>query len=319
MTSDHFKFDSALWAIILGGSSGFGLAAAKKLSRHGMNLCLVHRDRKGAMKSIEAEFEKIRASGVKVLTHNVNALAPEGIVKVLDSLKSAMGEQGSVRMMLHSIAYGNLKLLAPEPAMKHDRHDQLLSKLSEELGLKPEALQTAVDNLFHEGHESLAGLTSPPEYNSETLLQDEDFSLTIYSMGSSLATWVQEIFKRGMFADDARVLGMTSEGNEVAWKGYAAVSAAKVVLEAIMRAIATEYAPYGIRANIIQAGVTDTPALRLIPGSAHLKAAAKARNPFRRITTPEDVAGFIFLMCLEESAWANGNIIRVDGGEHSSG
>ena len=122
-----------------------------------------------------------------------------------------------------------------------------------------------------------------------------------------------------MFHQDARILGMTSEGNEIAWKGYAAVSAAKVALESIVRAIAVEYAPYGIRANIIQAGVTDTPALRLIPGSKHLKAAAKMRNPFNRITTPEDVANFIALMCLEEAGWVNGNIIRVDGGEHISG
>ena len=41
------KFNPDFWALILGGSSGFGLATARKLSAHGMNLCLVHRDRKG--------------------------------------------------------------------------------------------------------------------------------------------------------------------------------------------------------------------------------------------------------------------------------
>ena len=140
-------------------------------------------------------------------------------------------------------------------------------------------------------------MASPAKYNNEELLHDEDFALTIHSMGSSLATWVQEIFKRKMFASDARIMGLTSEGNDIAWRGYAAVSAAKVALESIARSISVEYAPYGLRANIIQAGVTDTPALRLIPGSAHLKATAKLRNPFNRITTPEDVANFIYLMC----------------------
>jgi enoyl-[acyl-carrier protein] reductase I len=57
----------------------------------------------------------------------------------------------------------------------------------------------------------------------------------------------------------------------------------------------------------------------MIPGNQHLKAAAKTRNPFDRITTPQDVANFIYLMCLDEAAWVNGNIIRVDGGEHISG
>jgi len=314
-----FSFAPTYWALILGGSSGFGLATAKKLSRHGMNICIVHRDRKGAMKRIEPEFQHIRDTGVKLLTFNVNALAAEGVQQALDGLQDAMGKEGRVRMMLHSIAYGNLKLLAREHPDVHTKHDELLSKLARELGVEQASLQATFDNLFEHGEERLAQVASPAQYNSEELLHDEDFALTIYSMGSSLATWVQEVFRRNLFADDARVLGLTSEGNEIAWKGYAAVSAAKVALESIARSIAVEYAPYGIRANIIQAGVTDTPALRLIPGSAHLKATAKLRNPFNRITTPEDVADFIFLMCLDEAAWANGNIIRVDGGEHISG
>ncbi|MFQ5650912.1 MAG: SDR family oxidoreductase [bacterium] len=313
------RFDSKYWALILGGSSGFGLATAKKLSRHGMNLCLVHRDRRGAMKRIEPEFEELRQTGVQVLTYNVNALTHEGVAEVLDGLQQTMADSDSVRMLLHSIAYGNLKLLSPTHPAGLESHRHLIGKLGQELGIAPDSLQAAFDKLFDEGSEALAGIASPPRYNSEDLLQDEDFALTIYSMGSSLATWVQEVFKRNMFAEDARVLGLTSEGNEVAWRGYAAVSAAKVALEAIARAIAVEYAPYGIRANIIQAGVTDTAALRLIPGNQHLKAAAKLRNPFNRITTPEDVANFIYLMCLDEAAWANGNIIRVDGGEHIGG
>jgi NAD(P)-dependent dehydrogenase (short-subunit alcohol dehydrogenase family) len=105
----------------------------------------------------------------------------------------------------------------------------------------------------------------------------------------------------------------------VAWKGYAAVAAAKVALESIVRAIAVELAPYGIRANVIQAGITDTPALRAIPGNILLKAQARLRNPFRRLTTPQDIANMIYLLSLDEAAWVNGAIIRVDGGEHISG
>jgi NAD(P)-dependent dehydrogenase (short-subunit alcohol dehydrogenase family) len=312
-------FNSNYWALILGGSSGFGLATAKKLSRHGMNICIVHRDRKGVMKRIEPEFQKLRETDVQILTYNVNALSKEGIEQVLDGLQSAMGTTGRIRMILHSIAYGNLKLISQEHPETHKAHDSLVTKLSQSLNISKETLQSTFDTLFEEGEENLVGVTSPAKYSYDDVLHDEDFALTIYSMGSSLATWVQEVFKRKMFADDARVLGLTSEGNEIAWKGYAAVSAAKVVLESIARSIAVEYAPYGIRANIIQAGVTDTPALRLIPGNSHLKATAKRRNPFHRITTPEDVANFIYLMCLDEAAWANGNIIRVDGGEHISG
>ena len=284
-----------------------------------MTICIVHRDRKGAMKRIEPEFDEISKTGVQFQAHNVNALTAEGIESVLAALQTSLGENGRVRMLMHSIAYGNLKLLVAQDGAAKSAHARLVEDLSQALGVSRAKLQTVIDEQFENGGYQLAKVTSPPAYSDAELLHDEDFSLTVHSMGTSLASWVQEVFDSGMFADDARILGMTSEGNEIAWRGYAAVSAAKVALEAVMRSIAVEYAPYGIRANIIQAGVTDTPALRLIPGSQHLKAAARLRNPFRRITTPEDVANFIFLMCRDEAAGVNGNIIRVDGGEHIGG
>ena len=109
--------------------------------------------------------------------------------------------------------------------------------------------------------------------------------------------------------------GLTSEGNELAFRGYAAVAAAKATMESIVRAIALELAPYGVRANVVQPGVTDTPALALIPGQRQMKASARLRNPFGRLTTPDDVADFIALLCTDEAAWVNGALLRVDGGE----
>ena len=68
-----------------------------------------------------------------------------------------------------------------------------------------------------------------------------------------------------------------------------------------------------------QAGVTDTRALRLTPGSGQMKAAARLKNPLGRLTTPADVADFIALLCTDEARWVNGALIRVDGGEHIAG
>ena len=99
----------------------------------------------------------------------------------------------------------------------------------------------------------------------------------------------------------------------------AKVAAAKVALESIVRAMAVELAPFGIRSNVVQAGITDTPALQAIPGSDHLKANARSRNPLGRLTTPRDVANVIYLLSLDDAAWINGEVIRVDGGEHISG
>jgi NAD(P)-dependent dehydrogenase (short-subunit alcohol dehydrogenase family) len=309
------NFASGQWAVILGGSSGFGLATAKVLAEHGMNLCIVHRDRRSQLAQIEPEFEKLRGSGVSVQIHNTDALAAAKRGAVLDSLTDAMGE-GRVRVLLHSIAFGNLKPLAPP--MPHSAREAT-TKLAAELGLEAGHVQDAVDALFSEGAAGAHPLATPPSYSDKDFLEEEDFSRTIFNMGTSLLGWVQDLFERKLLADDARIFGLTSEGNQVAWRGYAAVAAAKVALESLARSIAVEYAPYGIRCNVLQPGITETPALAAIPGSDQMKYQAQMRNPFHRLTTPLDVANAIYLLSLDEAAWINGAVIRVDGGEHISG
>ena len=257
------------WAVILGGSSGFGLATAHALASRGMNLCLVHRDRRSHLARIEPEFEKLRGAGVEVLATNADALDPEKRGGILDALAAAMGDDARVRVLLHSIAFGHLRPLVPE--------------------------------------EGGRGLT------------ERDVAHTIHCMGTSLFDWVRDLFARGLFEKDARVFGLTSEGNAVAWRGYASVAAAKAALEAMARQIAVEFGPHGIRCNVLQPGVTETPALAAIPGSDGLKAHALARNPLGRLTTPVDVANVISLLARDEAAWINGALIRIDGGEAVSG
>jgi NAD(P)-dependent dehydrogenase (short-subunit alcohol dehydrogenase family) len=303
------------WGVILGGSSGFGLASAHKLARHGLNLCLVHRDRRGAMRRIEPEFDRIRATGVRLVTFNTDALDPENRATVLDDLAEAAGADGRVRVLLHSIAFGNLKLVAPETPPSAAASERLAAAL----GIDAQRLREVADELFEQEVDGVQGLASAPEYPAGRFIEEEDLARTVHAMGTSLLGWTQAVRERGLFGPDARVLGMTSEGNQVAWKGYAAVAAAKAALESVSRSIAVEMAPYGIRSNVIQAGVTDTPALRAIPGSAHLKAQARTRNPFGRLTTAEDVADVVYLLSLPESAWINGTLVRVDGGERISG
>ena len=308
-----FTFNPQHWAVIIGGSSGFGLASAQKLAKHGMNLCIVHRDRKGAMSRIIPFFEEIRSNGVDVVTFNTDAISPEGRTGVLDSFEKILGRAGKVRLVLHSIALGNLKLLAPCKSPVDSK--ATVDNLAKTISVSGEQVQRAVQTLFDNGSDALCTLAAPPEYNNQMFLGIDDFIGTTHAMGSNIVEWVQDLHRRQMFAEDARVLSLTSEGNCVAWKGYAAVSAAKAVLEAVSRSMAVEFAPYGIRSNVIQAGVTDTAALRAIPGSRHISARARLRNPFGRLTKPEDVANVVFLLCADESAWINGSIIPVDGGE----
>jgi len=255
------------WAIILGGSSGLGLASALKLAAHGMNICIVHRNTRAEMTQVEAEFSTIRSLGIKLLTYNMDVIKSENIASILEDFKEQAGTKDKVRCLLHSIAKGNLK--------------------------------------------EMVSTTAP-------ILQSDDFVLTLQNMAISLYDWTKEIFNANLFADDARVLAFTSQGSTKAWKHYAAVSMAKAALEALVRSIALEFAPYGLRANCIQAGITNTPSLQKIPGSATLIDHAIQTNPFKRITTPEDVANAVYLLCKDEASWINGSIIPVDGGEHIS-
>jgi NAD(P)-dependent dehydrogenase (short-subunit alcohol dehydrogenase family) len=303
------------WAIILGASSGFGLATARKLAREGFNLCLVHRDRRGAMSKIQPAFSALREQGIKLISFNVNALDNASRDDIVMKLQQTMGEHGRISLLLHSIALGNLKLLVPERTTRSGS----LAALAQALAINEDALGKVVDKLFEQGHDAIAGLASPVDYPAHALLDDEDFSQTIHAMGTSLVGWTRAVFDAGLFAADARVLGLTSEGNSIAWKGYAAVAAAKSALESVARAMAVELAPHGIRVNIVQAGVTETAALKAIPGHRQMVAQARGRNPFGRLTQPEDVADVIYLLSTPEARWINGDIIRVDGGEHISG
>jgi enoyl-[acyl-carrier protein] reductase I len=233
-----------------------------------MSVAVLHRDRRAALAEVESRFDALRRSGAGFLAFNADALLAETRERVLTELAEKLGSEGRVRVLLHSIAWGNLKPLVP---------------------------------------------------GSVPSLDEEDFAHTVYAMGTSLATWTRAVFARALFAPDARVLGLTSEGSQVAWAGYAAVSAAKAALEAVSRAIAREYATSGIRANVIQAGVTDTPALRRIPGHEAIVENALRRNPCGRLTRPDDVANVVALLASDDAAWINGTVIRVDGGEHSAG
>jgi enoyl-[acyl-carrier protein] reductase III len=112
-----------------------------------------------------------------------------------------------------------------------------------------------------------------------------------------------------------RIFAMTSAGSRSVLPSYGAVSAAKAALESHVRQLAVELAPLGVTANAILAGVTDTPALRRIPGHERLIERALAGNPHGRLTTPEDVAAALVELARPGLYWLTGNVLQIDGGE----
>ncbi len=143
--------------------------------------------------------------------------------------------------------------------------------------------------------------------------------MTLDVMAHSLVYWTQDLQRAGLLRRGSKIYAMTSAGDHVIWKAYGAVSAAKCALESHIRQLAVELAPEGITANAIKAGVTDTPALRKIPGNEAIIKSAAERNPTGRLTTPHDVARCLVALSADGTEWMTGNVIHVDGGEDVAG
>jgi enoyl-[acyl-carrier protein] reductase III len=164
---------------------------------------------------------------------------------------------------------------------------------------------------------SLAFGTLKPFIGKKTdeVVSQAQMEMTIDVMANSLVYWVQGLVMRNLMKKGGRVFALTSSGGHSVLPSYGAVSAAKAALESHVRQLAMELGPLGITANAMMAGVTDTPALRKIPGAVKMLEVANAKNPGGRLTTPEDVAQCMVLLCQMGGAWVSGNVIGVDGGE----
>jgi enoyl-[acyl-carrier protein] reductase III len=102
---------SNFYALILGASSGFGKAAALALAEDGINIIGVHLDRAAGLQQVEELKTQLDAKGVRHLFFNVNAADPDRREEVMQGIKAELeAHPGStVRMMLHSLAFGTLK------------------------------------------------------------------------------------------------------------------------------------------------------------------------------------------------------------------
>ena len=161
---------------------------------------------------------------------------------------------------------------------------------------------------------SLAFGTLRP-FVGDDALTEAQMDMTLRVMAHSLVDWTQALIRRDLMGRNGRIFAMTSSGSTRVIPSYGAVSAAKSALESHIRQLAFELARHGITANAIRAGVTDTPALRKIPGNDVLLEGAAAKNPAGRLTTPEDIADCMIALADPRTHWLTGNVLNVDGGE----
>jgi len=122
-----------------------------------------------------------------------------------------------------------------------------------------------------------------------------------------------------MMKNGGRIIAMSSLGASRAMPDYGFIGASKAALESLVRALAQELGPRGIRVNTVSAGVVDTDALAHFPNRDALLESFAQRSPAGPVLRPEDVANAVYLLCLPEAAMVNGHTLVVDGGFCISG
>jgi enoyl-[acyl-carrier protein] reductase III len=110
------------------------------------------------------------------------------------------------------------------------------------------------------------------------------------------------------------IVGVSSLGSIRVLENYVLVGVSKAALEALVRYLAVELAPRGIRANAVSAGVVETGALAHFPNRDEMIADGLGRTPAGRLVEPGDVADAVCFLCSPEAEMVRGQTLIVDGG-----
>jgi enoyl-[acyl-carrier protein] reductase III len=110
------------------------------------------------------------------------------------------------------------------------------------------------------------------------------------------------------------IVAVSSLGSARVLDNYVLVGTSKAALESVVRYLAVELAPRGIRVNAVSAGVVETEALEHFPNREDMLRAANSRTPAGRMVEPDDVAGAVAYLCSPDADMVCGHTLVVDGG-----
>jgi enoyl-[acyl-carrier protein] reductase III len=110
------------------------------------------------------------------------------------------------------------------------------------------------------------------------------------------------------------IVGISSLGSVRVLDNYVLVGTSKAALESLVRYLAVELAPRGIRVNAVSAGVVETDALDHFPNREQMLELARKRTPAGRMVEPRDVADAVCFLCSREAEMIRGHTLIVDGG-----
>ena len=229
---------------------------------------------------------------------------------------------GGSRGIGKAIALRFGELGAKRVAIGYLRNDRAAEEAAEELraaGAEPFLLrgnvssQRIVQEALELGpfdvvvHNAATGVIEPA---LET--QDKHWDWTLNANARALLTLSRALapkMRRG-----SSIIGISSLGSTRVLENYVLVGVSKAALEAVVRYLAVELAPRGIRVNAVSAGVVETGALEFFPNREKMIAEGLQRTPAGRLVEPDDVADAVCFLCSDAAEMVRGHTLIVDGG-----
>jgi enoyl-[acyl-carrier protein] reductase III len=156
-------------------------------------------------------------------------------------------------------------------------------------------------------------------YASPAITADlERFTRAVVTNGVSLLYIVQAC--RDLLDRGSTVFFLTSRGGRIVVENYAAIGVGKAMSESMVRYLATELAPHGIRVNAIAPSIVETDAVRALFGDnvRKLMEHAAGSNPSGRAVRPADYTNLIRYLASPEAEFVTGQVVFVNGGANLS-
>ncbi len=110
------------------------------------------------------------------------------------------------------------------------------------------------------------------------------------------------------------LVAVSSLGSIRVLENYILVGTSKAALEALVRYLAVELAPRGIRVNAVSGGVVETDALDHFPNREQMLSSSLERTPAGRLVEPGDIADAVAFLCSPGAEMIRGQTLVVDGG-----
>jgi len=203
--------------------------------------------------------------------------------------------------------------------LRNDRAAEAAAEQLRELGTEPVLLRGNVSSErvareagelgpFHAFvHNAATGVIRPA---LET--EDRHWDWTLAANARALLSFARAVVPR--MPSGGSIVGISSLGSVRVLTNYTLVGASKAAMEAVVRHLAVELAPQGIRVNAVSAGLVETEALEHFPNREQMLGAARTRTPAGRMVEPDDVARAVTFLCSPDAAMIVGHTLVVDGG-----